>query len=86
MVLLVPKSNTGVSTCLLVDSKIQVLGFGGAISCQGWVVSPAIFVSEASSFADNESEHNYWLDYSSRPRTDQHPPSLRPRKEQEEPA
>ncbi len=30
--------------------------------------------------ADGESEPNYWLGYSSRPRTDQHPPSLHPTK------
>jgi hypothetical protein len=37
----------------------------------------------AGGTADSESELNYWLSYASGPRTDQHPPSLRPEKEQE---
>jgi hypothetical protein len=52
--------------------------------CREYVRAPEfLFPSEP---ADGESEPNYWLGYSSGPRLDQHPPSLRPtKKEQENP-
>jgi hypothetical protein len=39
--------------------------------------------SRYDTFDDGESEPNYWSGYASGPKTDQHPPSLHPIKEQE---